>query len=319
MAPTTRVDRRALAMILRRQIDVIARDQALAVGLTRNALRHRLRSGGQWLTMLPGVYVAATGTPTMVQQQMAAMLYAGQDSVITGPAALRYHRIRGTSREFVDVLIPATRKRRDLAFVRVHRTSRMPGLISRLGPLRYALPARAVADAARDLTDLRDVRAIVADAVQRHRCTTQELCAELTEGPTVGSKLFREALSDVAEGIRSAAEGDLKDLLRASNLPMPLFNPRIYDGSTFIAQPDAWWPEYGIAVEVDSHEWHMSPHDHTRTVERQTRMGQHGILVLPFTPRQIRTEPVKVIAAIRAALGHTRKPAPSLRTEPRAA
>jgi hypothetical protein len=320
MTPTTRLDRDALAKILSRQLDVIGRDQALAIGVTHHALRHRLRPGGQWMSLLPGVYVAATGTPTIVQQQMAAMLYAGQGSVITGPAALRYHRIRGTSRELVDILIPASRKRRDSAFVRVHRTFRMPDRVSRLGPLRYAPPARAVADAVRDLTSLREVRAVVADAIQRNRCKIQELHAELTAGPTVGSALFRAALSDVAEGIRSAAEGDLKDLLAGSGLPMPLFNPMVFAGDTFVAKPDAWWPEFGIAVEVDSHEWHMSPQDHTRTLERQSRMGKYGIVVLPFTPRQIRSQPAEVIATIREALESARsRPPLSLNTIPVAA
>ena len=235
------------------------------------------------------------------------MLYAGRGSVITGLAAVRHHHIRGPVAEFIDVLIPASRKRRDAAFVRVHRTTHLPTRAWQLGPLHYALPARAVADAVRDLTSLRDVRAMVADAVQRGHCNVADLSTELSVGPSVGSKLFREALTDVADGIRSAAEGDLKDLLAKSGLPMPLFNASLYEGDgTFIARPDAWWPDCGVAVEVESHEWHLSPHDHTRTLERQRRMGKRGILVLPFTPREIRTQPAKVLAAIRDALetGH---------------
>ncbi len=151
---------------------------------------------------------------------------------------------------------------------------------------------------------------MVADAVQRSACTVPDLSAELDHGPSVGSKLFREALADVADGIHSAAEGDLKDLLAKSGLAMPLFNASIYDDKdgTFIARPDAWWPEKGVAVEVDSQEWHLSPHDHTRTLERQRRMGKRGILVLPFTPREIRTQPAKVLAAIRDALETGRPP-----------
>ena len=137
-----------------------------------------------------------------------------------------------------------------------------------------------------------------------------DLSEELSTGPSVGSKLFREALADVADGIHSAAEGDLKDLLAKSGLPMPLFNASIYDDDgTFIARPDAWWPEQGVAVEVDSHEWHLSPHDHTRTLERQRRMGKHGILVLPFTPREI-PHPA------RKSNGH-HPPRPRIRPPPR--
>jgi hypothetical protein len=297
----------ALRQLLSRQLDVITRRQALAAGVTASSLRHRL--GNSWQSLIPGVYLAATGTPTIIQQQMAAMLHAGRGSVITGPAALQQHRIRGPAADRIDVLIPASRRRQDAAFVRLHRTTRMPKRIWRFGPLHYALPARAVADAVRDLSSLRDVRAMVADAVQRGACAIPDLSAELDHGPSVGSKLFREALADVADGIRSAAEGDLKDLLAKSRLPAPLFNASIYDGDdTFIARPDAWWPERGVAVEIDSHEWHLSPHDHTRTLERQRRMAKRGILVLPFTPREIRTQPADVINTIRHALETGRPP-----------
>ena len=243
------------------------------------------------------------------------MLYAGSGSVITGPAALRCHHIRGPAADLIDVLVPATRKRRDAGLVRLHRTTRMPGRTWQAGPLRYAPPARAVADAVRDMTSLRDVRAVVADAVQRGRCGVPDLYAELIAGPNAGSALFREALTDVADGIRSTAEADLKDLLVKSRLPMPLFNPSVYDGDTFIAKPDAWWPELGVAAEVDSREWHMSPEDHARTLARGRRMGIHQIVALRFTPKQIRSEPVEVIDEIRRTLEGARgRPPLKLRT-----
>src|SRR5580698_9835696 len=94
MAPSTRIDRDALARTLDHQLYVITREQAVTVGVTRHALRHRLRSGGPWQGLLPGVYLATTGTPTPIQQEMAAMLYAGPDSVVTGLAAVRQHHIR---------------------------------------------------------------------------------------------------------------------------------------------------------------------------------------------------------------------------------
>jgi len=195
----------------------------------------------------------------------------------------------------------------------------MPERVCKFGPIRYALAPRAVADMVRDLTSLREVRAVVADAVQRGACHVPDLSAELNAGPSAGSALFREALTDVIGGIRSTAEGDLKDLLRMSGLPMPLFNAMVFAGETFVAQPDAWWPEFGVAVEVDSREWHMSPHDHARTLERQRRMGKYGIIVLPFTPKQIRSGSAEVLATIGAALdsarGHLR---PNLRTVPSA-
>jgi hypothetical protein len=62
--------------------------------MTRHALDHLLRVGGAWQRILPGVYLTVTGTPTVEQREVAALLYAGSASVMTGPAALRRHRIR---------------------------------------------------------------------------------------------------------------------------------------------------------------------------------------------------------------------------------
>jgi hypothetical protein len=177
--------------------------------------------------------------------------------------------------------------------------------------VRYVPASRAVADAVRGMTSLRDVRAVVADAVQRDKCAISNLAVELSQGPAKGSALFREALADVADGIRSAAEGDLRDLLARSGLPMPLFNPWLYDEhGKFIVRPDAWWPRLGIAVEVDSREWHTSPEDHAKTLARGRRMARYQIVVLRFTPRQIRTQPKEVLADIRAALDGARGRAP---------
>jgi hypothetical protein len=311
MARTNRLDHDALDRLLVQQLDVISRRQALATGVTDNALRHRLRPGGPWRGLLPGVYMAATGAPTTLQQEMAALLYAGPGSVITGAAALRSHHIRTELTEFVDVLVPSTRQRRDTNFVRLHRTSRMPTRIWEAGPVRYVPASRAVADAVRALSSLRDVRAVVADAVQRDKCAIGNLATELSQGPNKGSMLFREALADVADGIRSAAEGDLRDLLARSGLPMPLFNPWLYDEhGTFVARPDAWWPAHGIAVEVDSREWHTSPEDHAKTLARGRRMARYQIVVLRFTPRQIRTQPAEVRNDIRAALDGARGRSP---------
>jgi hypothetical protein len=96
----------------------------------------------------------------------------------------------------------------------------------------------------------------------------------------------------------------LKDLLVRAKLPMPEFNPRLYAGEEFIGSPDAWWQYAGVAGEVDSNEYHLSPEDHERTLARDRRMRMYGINVLHFTPRQIRTQPGEVIAAIRAALAN---------------
>src|SRR6476646_2976836 len=57
----------------------------------RGGPQYRLRRGGPWQTLLPGVYLAASGIPSMSQKEMAAVLYAGPGSLVTGPMALLHH------------------------------------------------------------------------------------------------------------------------------------------------------------------------------------------------------------------------------------
>ena len=177
--------------------------------------------------------------------------------------------------------------------------------------MRLTLVPRAVADTARQLTSLRDVRAVVADAVQLGRCTLGELATSSGTDPIKGSAMFRSVLAEVADGIRSTAEGDLRDLIKTARLPMPLFNPSLYLGDTFLAKPDAWWPDAGVAAEVDSREWHLSPDHWDRTRRRHTLMGAAGIIPLHFSPHDIRTTPATVIKQHQGRPSKRPQPPPS--------
>ena len=302
-----------------KQSSVVSRGQLLALGMSDRAMQYRVRRTGPWQKLLPGVYLAATGIPSLHQKELAALLYAGPGSLITGPIALMHHSIRSGSGavDVIDVLVPARRQRLSTSFARLHRTARMPARASSIGPVRLALAPRAVADTVRQLTELRDVRAVVADAVQLGRCTVGQLAAEFGQGPVRGSAVLRSVLAEVADGIRSTAEGDLRDLIRTARLPMPLFNPSLYDGDVFLSKPDAWWPDAGVAGEVDSRAWHLSPEDWDRTRRRHDQMAAAGIIVLHFSPREIRREPAKVARMIQGALERGLKcPALPIRTIP---
>jgi hypothetical protein len=311
-------DDRFPAWLLTHQRGVLSRAQALASGLSRETVRHRIRTQGPWQRLLPGIYLTATGRPTSEQLRIAAVLYGGPESAITGRAALRNYGIGHEEARIVDILVPASRSLAGSGFVSVHRTWRMPEYLLCDGPVRFAPAERAVADTVRGMAGLADARAIVAGAVQRGRCSVEQLVAELRAGPVRGSATLRSVLAEVIGGIRSVPEADLRDLIRGAGLPEPLYNARLYLGSVFLAQPDAWWPNYGVAVEVDSREWHLSPADWEQTMARHARMCAAGIVVLHFSPRRQREQPREVTAAIAGAL-RAGRPLPAISTRPLAA
>jgi very-short-patch-repair endonuclease len=91
---------------------------------------------------------------------------------------------------------------------------------------------------------------------------------------------------------------------------MPVFNARLYCQGKLVAVADAWWEEAGVVVEVDSREYHFSAEDWQATMRRHDRLVAQGVLVLHFTPAQIRNAPEEVVGQIRAALAAGRGRAP---------
>jgi hypothetical protein len=198
------VDR--LGKLLGQQHGVASRAQLLALGMPDRAMQYQLRTG-PWQALLPGIYLSVAAPASFAQQEMAALLYAGPDSVVTGQAALTHHGIgSATDVGVIDVLVPIRRQRLDMSFVRLHRTARMPGRTLSAGPVRVALAPRAVTDAAWQLTSPADVRAVVTDAIRSGRCTLDEVAIELNEGPIRGSAALRSVLAEMAAEIRSTAE-----------------------------------------------------------------------------------------------------------------
>jgi hypothetical protein len=307
------VDADYLAYLDLLQRGVISRRQALSAGVTPRGLQHRTGPGGPWQRLLPGVYLMTTGEPSRDQLVSGAQLYAGDGSLITGPAALRFYGIRCHDTDLVDVLVRARSRPASRGYVTILRTRRMPLRRVSSGATRYAPAARCVADALCGMDHLARARTIVASAVQQRKCTLDQLTAEAAARHNKGDAILRRVLAEVLDGIRSSPEGDLRDLIRGSGLPAPMFNPDLYLNDVFLARPDAWWEHAAVAVEVDSRQFHLLPQDWEQTMTRHSRMTAAGILVLHFSPRQLLDEPGRVLQEIAAALAAGR-PAPAVTT-----
>jgi hypothetical protein len=174
--------------------------------------------------------------------------------------------------------------------------------VHRIKAPSYVPAARAVADTARGLTALAEVRAVVADAVQRRRVQPWHLGEEVAPGPARGARGIRMVLAEIADGVRSVAEADLRTLIvrdacafryttRACSR-VRHSSPRPTPGGLRRASPARSNPASGICCRPD---WE-------RTLARAARMSAFGIVVLPLSPRRLRTEPPKVAAEIRSAL-----------------
>ncbi|MFJ9644618.1 hypothetical protein [Streptomyces sp. NPDC101206] len=295
----------------RRQLNLATRHQLTASGVPDGTVTSRTRPGGPWQRLLPRVYLLQTGPPDHRQRALAAVLYAaepaadplsGATAALTGGAALALLGIRDAPWTPADVLVRAPRKPAATAEVRPVPTTRWPQTITVAG-IPSTRPVRAAADFASRATDPDRVRAILAHVVQSGWCHPQDLYVELRTARLLRRPAIRAAAAELVAGIRSPAEARARDALTATDLPTPLWNARLYtpDGA-FLASPDAYWPDEGVALEIDSAEYHYTRDAWQATLRRRLRLEAHGILVVSATPSMIRDTPDEVTRALRALL-----------------
>jgi very-short-patch-repair endonuclease len=149
------------------------------------------------------------------------------------------------------------------------------------------------------------VTAVLAEAVQRDHATVRQLAYELEKAQRNGTAFLREVLTQIADGARSAPEGQLRRIALGSRiLPTVRWNPKMPDG---LPTPDGYIEEARLALEVDSREFHLTPDDWERTLDHHNKLAAAGILVLHFTPKQIREEPDRVRRQIEDAFRQRRK------------
>lgn len=305
----------------RRQLNLATRHQlTTTAGVPSGTITSRTRPGGPWQRLLPRVYLLQTGPPDHRQRALAAVLYAaepgsdplsGSTAALTGGAALALLGVREAPYSPADVLIRAPRRLAGSPEVRPFPTARWPRTITVSG-IPSTRPVRAAADfAARaEAPDL--IRSVLAHVVQAGWCHPHDLHAELRASRLLARPAVREAAAELLAGVRSVAEAQARDTLSATDLPTPLWNARLStpDG-TFLASPDAYWPDEGVALEIDSAEYHYTRDAWHATLRRRLRLESHGILVVSATPSMIRDTPHEVLDALRTflALG-ARRPGP---------
>lgn len=303
MPRRSRVDQHALDTLVHKRAGVVRTSELFRLGLPAATLSYRWRPGGPWQRVLPGIVITFSGPVTRPQRLTAALLYAGGGAILTGVTALREWGFRDVpADDAVHLLVPHRRHRVSAGFALVERTRRLPAHRWRAGH-PCAPPARAVIDACRRICKLDQVRAIVAEAVQRQFCGLAELLRECADAQIRGTKLPRFVLQEIADGVRSVAEAKARSLLGRSGLPAARWNHDVFDEQgRWLGRPDAAWPDLGVVLEIDSLAWHLSPASYRRTQARQRRMTKHGLLVIAATPSDLAERPAAVLADIRQTL-----------------
>ncbi len=283
---------------LTRQDQLCTRRQALR-WMTEAEIDSRL--GRRWQVIVPGVYGTFTGILTERQRQRAALLHAGDGSMLTDTSALALHRLPYLpSDAHIRVLVGADVQRTSRDFMVIRRTTRLPRAVVVDG-LPIAPVVRALCDFAVRHDDERDALAVVVAAVQLGRVSLEHLVDEVRLGPARGRPRLCRIINGLQVGIRSAPEDDFRQLVRRSRiLPEPLWNPllRLPDGQ--LVSPDALFADSGLIHETNGLIAHGESAAFEEMQRRHDRLVTIGFTVLHNAPHRLRARGRAVIAEVEA-------------------
>jgi very-short-patch-repair endonuclease len=263
----------------------------------------RLVGTGQLVDLYPNVYIVGGNKPDWKAKLLGATTWGGPTAVASHRSGARMHGLPIKS-EVIEITI--TQRVRAPAGIKVHYGSIDPLDVRRIEGI-------AVTSVARTLLTLGSVvprvllEQLMDDAIMSEKVNIDSLVdVLLREGRRGirGAKAFRRLLDQriaLPETIRSHFERKMNRIFRDENLPPAVPQHKVViEGRTLY--PDFSYPELKIAIECDSHQFHLSRQARESDIERQNLMTLAGWLVLPFTWLMVTTQPKMVAANIRTAI-----------------
>jgi very-short-patch-repair endonuclease len=252
-------DMDAVHALMRRQLGLITRSQALACGLTSRQIE-RLLSSGRWRPVRPEIYALA-GTPPSWEQAVLAAVYAGGPDVVASHAtAAQLRRLKHVVDAGLEVVAPLGRHKR-LDGVIGHRSG---ALFDADKTIYRGIPVttvgRTLVDVSGRLTD-RQLGEAVDDALRRDILRLEDLrqtAGRLGTAPGRSMRRVHQVLARRIPGydpLDSDFETRVLRVLTSAGLPVPRQQyPVTLDGQ--LVHLDLAYPEARLAIELDSWKWH---------------------------------------------------------------
>ncbi len=299
----TRGDDRLLAALAGAQHGVVARQQLLNRGWTKEEIDWRL-GAGRLHRVHAGVYSPAP--PRLLTRPgrwMAAVLASDPDAVLSHWSAAALWGIRPNGRFRIDVAVPR-RSHSSKAICR--HFSRLPGDER---AVRDGIPVTSVPRTTFDLAASADLDTVVemireAEYLQLWDRLSLPHLLERYPGKR-GSRKLEAALRRITEEPsgrkRSKLERRFAPFLRRHRLPMPRFNDWILLGPRRF-QVDCHWPERRLIVELDGWQAHSSFSAFQDDRSRDRVLHVAGYTVLHFTWNQLDDEAEEIASDLRSML-----------------
>lgn len=229
----------------------------------------------------------------------AAVAACGPDAVLSHASAAELWGFLPARPGSIDVAVIG-RNPGERPGIRRHRTRTLePRDVRTRHRIRVTSPARTIVDNASE----RDLEQLVATALASELVSAKQIEREIARCPTRHGVARLNAVLHQQGGprwTRSWGERRILSLIRQAGLPVPETN---YPMFGYVL--DAFWPDHGLVVEVDGHEFHGDRKSFEDDRARDARLVAAGYRVIRFTARQLANEPLVVIGRLAAALALT--------------
>jgi Transcriptional regulator, AbiEi antitoxin len=240
-----------LCDVAERQAGVVTSRQAATTGLSRNAVRARVRAG-RWQLLHRGVYATFSGEPSRLAVLWAAVLWAGPGAMLSHQTAAELAELTDRPGESVHVTIPAKRRVSSAPGVVIHVSARASAARH---PARLP-PQTRVEETVLDLADragtLDEAVGWVARALGRRLTTQERLRAALTQRARMRwRRELAQLLSPDLTGLMSVLERRYqRDVERRHGLPTGARQVRDCSGGR-TEYRDVLYEKYATCVELD--------------------------------------------------------------------
>ncbi len=295
----TAPDQAMLDSLLLAQCGVLSRAQALAAGVSRGAIRARLRSG-HWQTMVAGVYATFSGEPPRMSRLWAAVLGAGDGAMLSHETAAELHGFG--SDQTIHVTVPHGRRVVAMPGVVVHRSRDAARLRH---PARQPPQTRVeetILDLAQTARDIEDAYGWIARGVGAGLTTAARLLRALALRSRVRRRrLIEEGLGHVRAGCRSVLELRYRNQVElAHGLPEGGRQVRVTRGGrrNYL---DVLYRGFRLNVELDGEAAHPY-HERFRDKRRDNAGVLDGIDSLRYGTADVLKRPCEIAAEVAMVL-----------------
>lgn len=279
--------------LINAQDSVLARSQALDLGLGAELLKKRVR-GGKWQRLRRGVYATHTGQPTREAELRAALFRAGPGAILSHQTAAERLGLLPQPSSLIHISVPKGRN--------PSRHGKIPGVVihrsDAIVSTRYpggTLPCTRIEDTVLDLVRISASFDAKYDWICRAiggRLTTAEriLAALAGRGRFPGRHETELMLGYAAEGILSWLERRWAEgVERRHGLPAARRQVKVGQG-TGNRYLDNLYEEYKVCVELDGRAAH--PEEERRHDEARDRwnLAHHQIVTMRYRVPNLRDQ-----------------------------